>query len=130
MKKIIFSLALCLSLVNIQTPVFADNTSDMAKTQAKARKAEIKAKKAHAKIETKAKKAEIKALKKTYNKVTKEIAIIRALELMKNSPAIGAYGKIMGDNPKLKPIKISYKNLKIFHQETYEFALYRYQGIN
>ena len=40
---------------------------------------------------------------------------MRALELMKNSPAIGAYGKIMGDNPKLKPMKISYKNLGIMN---------------
>lgn len=115
MKKIIFGLIICLGLMNIQMPVFADNTKDIAKTQAKARKAEIKAKKAHAKVEARARKAEIKALKKTYKKVTGEVAIMRALELMKNSPAIGAYGKIMGDNPKLKPMKISYKNLGIMN---------------
>lgn len=109
MKKIIFTLLLCLGLINTLTASYA--AEDPIKVRAKERKAEIKAQKMQEKAERKAKKAEIKALKKTYKKITKDVPIMRALELMKDSPASGAYEKITGNNPTLNPMKIKYKNL-------------------
>ncbi len=109
MKKIIFTLMLCLGLINMSMAAYA--ADDPVKTRAKERKAEIKAQKIQEKAERKAKKAEIKALKKTYKKITKDVPIMRALELMKDSPASGAYEKITGNNHTLKPMKIQYKNL-------------------
>jgi len=134
MKKFIIGLMLCLGLVNIfpkmSGSAFAadlnEETQNTPKIQAETKKADIKAEKEKIKAENKAKKAEIKALKKIYKKTTDEIAIIRALELMKNSPATGAYGKITGDNPTLKPIKIKYKDLgKINAAYRNYSALYR-----
>lgn len=109
MKKIIFSLILCLGLIGMFSPSFA--ADDVLKEHAKNKKTESKALKAQAKADAKAKKAEIKRLKKFYKQNTKEMNIIYALELMKDTPASGAYEKIMGNNPKLTPIKIQYKNL-------------------
>ncbi len=100
MKKIIFSLIICLGLISVLLPVYAQDNNCSTKEEIKAKQAE-----------TEAKKAEIKALKKTYKNITKEMNIIYALELMKNSPATGVYKKISGDNPTLNPIKIKYKNL-------------------
>ncbi len=109
MKKIIFTLILCLGLINTLSASYA--AEDPVKIRAKERKAEIKAQRIQARAERKAQKAEIKALKKTYKKITKDVPIMRALELMKNSPASGAYEKITGNNPTLNPMKIKYKNL-------------------
>lgn len=115
MKKIIFSLILCLGLIGTFSPSFA--ADDILKEHAKNKKAEAKALKAQTRAANKAKRARIKELKKAYKKNTKEINIIYALELMKDSPASGAYEKIMGNNPTLNPIKIEYKNLAAIKPE-------------
>lgn len=61
--------------------------------------------------ERRAKKAEIKALKKKYKKISKNMAIIYALESIKTSPAKTVYRRIMGINQTQKPLKIEFKNL-------------------
>lgn len=119
MKKIIFALVLCLSLMNISNASYA--VQDPIKAHKEAKKAELQAQKAEAKAAAKAKKAEIKALKKTYKKVTRNIGLMRSLELMKNSPASGAYEKIMGNNPTLNPMKVKYKNLGAIKPEYRNF---------
>ncbi len=115
MKKIVFSLILCLGLIGTLCPSYA--ADDILKENAKNKKAEAKALKAQTRAANKAKKARIRELKKTYRKNTKEINIIYALELMKDSPASGAYEKIMGNNPTLNPMKIEYKNLAAIKPE-------------
>lgn len=72
-----------------------------------AKKAAIKAEK----LAVKAEKKRIKNLKKFYKPVTSEMKIVDAMELMKQSPAIGAYEMIIGDNYTEKPIKIGFENL-------------------
>ncbi len=101
--------------------IAANAAEDPIKTHREAKKAELKAQKAQARAEARAKRAEIKALKKTYKKVTKDISLIRALELMKDSPASGAYEKIMGNNPTLNPMKTRYKDLGAMKPEYRNF---------
>ena len=106
MKKIILCLVICAIFLGFSAPSYA------ALTQMQ--KDAIKAKKESAKAEKLAKKAEkkrIKELRKTYKKVSSDMQIIDAMELMKKSPAIGSYEMIMGDNYKGEPIRIGFENL-------------------
>ena len=106
MKKIILCLVICAIFLGFSAPSYA------ALTQMQ--KDAIKAKKESAKAEKLAKKAEkkrIKELRKTYKKVSSDMQIIDAMELMKKSPAIGSYEMIMGDNYKGEPIRVGFENL-------------------
>ena len=47
--------------------------------------------------------------------------IVDAMELMKKSPAIGAYEMIIGDNYTEKPIKIGFENLGEIRKKIFKF---------
>jgi len=106
MKKSILCFIICAVFLGISAPSFANSSSDKKDVKV-LKKEELKAQK----LAKEAEKKKIKELRKKYKAVSSDMKIIEALETMKNTPAIGAYDMIMGDNNTEKPVKIEFKNL-------------------
>ncbi len=108
MKKFILGFIMCTVFLGFCAPSYASFFLTQEQKDAKAaRKAAVKAEK----LAKKAEKKRIKNLKKFYKPVSSDMKIVDAMELMKKSPAIGAYEMIIGDNYTEKPIKIGFENL-------------------
>lgn len=108
MKKFILSFIMCTVFLGFCAPSHAALFLTDAQKEAKAaRKAAIKAEK----LAVKAEKKRIRNLKRFYRPVSSKMKFVDTMELMKKSPAIGAYEIILGDNYTGKPIKVRFENL-------------------